>query len=258
MVQQSALHQLAIQLDQAAATATSIEQLSLTHAISIGDAYEIQQHSIEQRLSRGERLVGYKMGFTSRAKMLQMAVDELIWGRLTDAMIIADGATIKLANYVHPRAEPEIAFILKAPLSGLVTRDQALAAVAAIAPAIEVIDSRYQNFKFSLSDVIADNCSSAGFVIGQWSDPSVEIGELMMSLQIDGFEVDSGLSSAILDHPINSLVEAARCIGDSGQQLEPGQIILAGAATAAVALQPHQRINVEITSLGSCGFSTDK
>ena len=250
------LDKLAIELDQAAATATSIDQLSLSNDFTIAQAYEIQQLSIEQRLQRGEKIVGYKMGFTSRAKMLQMGVDDLIWGRLTDTMIINDGATIDIANYVHPRAEPEIAFKLKSPLAGIVTTQQALAAVEAIAPAIEVIDSRYRNFKFSLTDVIADNSSSSGFVIGKWSDSTVDICDLLMSLRVDDVEVDSGQSSAILDHPLNSLVEAARCIGAAGLQLEAGQIILAGAATAAVALQPNQRISVDVATLGSCGFNT--
>jgi len=250
------LDKLAIELDRASATATSIDQLSLNNDFTIAQACEIQRLNIDQRLQRGEKIVGYKMGFTSRAKMLQMGVDDLIWGRLTDAMIINDDATIDLANYVHPRAEPEIAFKLKSPLTGVVTTQQALAAVEAIAPAIEIIDSRYRNFKFSLADVIADNCSSSGFVIGQWLDPSIDIADLLISLQINNIEVDSGQSSAILDHPLNSLVEAARCIGNAGLQLEAGQIILAGAATAAVALQPNQHISVDVATLGGCGFNT--
>ena len=250
------LHQLAIKLDQAAANAASIEQLSLTQQISLDDAYEIQKLSIAQRLKRGEKLLGYKMGFTSRAKMEQMGVEDLIWGRLTDAMLINDGDSIDLSQYVHPRAEPEIAFKLKSPLSGKVSVEQALAAVEAIAPAIEVIDSRYQNFKFSLSDVICDNCSSTGFVIGAWSAPETDISALMMKLMVNNEVAVSGLSSEILDHPINSLVEAARCISESGGQLEAGQIILAGAATAAIALSADQQISVEVENLGGCGFST--
>jgi 2-keto-4-pentenoate hydratase len=250
------LNQLAITLDQAAANAQSIEQLSLTQEISLEQAYEIQKLSIEQRLSRGEKLVGYKMGFTSRAKMEQMGVDDLIWGRLTDAMLIQDGGSIDLAEYVHPRAEPEIAFKLKSPLSGIVSVEQALAAVEAVAPAIEIIDSRYRNFKFSLSDVICDNCSSTGFVIGPWSAANSDISALDMQLLVNGQMAVSGLSSEILDHPLNSLVEAARCIGESGGQLEAGQIILAGAATAAIALSADQKISVNVENLGGCAFST--
>ncbi len=250
------LNEIANKLDDAAKNAQSIEQISTTTELSLKDAYQVQKLSIDQRLARGEKLSGYKMGFTSRAKMLQMGVDDLIWGRLTDAMIIEDSASIDLTNYVHPRAEPEIAFKLKSPLKGIVTKEEALAAVEAIAPAIEVIDSRYRNFKFSLSDVIADNCSSTGFVIGDWCDPKIDISDLAMNLLVNDEQVDSGVSSAILDHPLNSLIEAARCIAESGEQLEAGQIVLAGAATAAVALAPGQKISVDVASLGSCSFNT--
>ena len=252
------LLELAKTLDQAAANASPIEQLSNTIELDISHAYEIQKLSIDERLARGEKLVGYKMGFTSKAKMEQMGVDDLIWGRLTDAMVINQDQTIDLSNYVHPRAEPEIAFKLKSRLGGNITKAQALDAIEAIAPAIEVIDSRYQNFKFSLSDVIADNCSSTGFIIGAWQDVDTDISALNMELKVDNAIVASGLSSEILEHPINSLIEAARLVAQYGEKLEPGQIILAGAATAAIALAPNQTISVEVENLGGCYFHTNK
>ena len=250
------LNDIAHVLDQAAAKASSVDQISLSQAITLAEAYEIQKLSIQQRLNRGEKLVGYKMGFTSRAKMLQMGVDDLIWGRLTDAMFIENNQTIDLANYVHPRAEPEIAFRLKSSLSGKVTKEQALAAVDAVATAIEVIDSRYQNFKFSLEDVVADNCSSSGFVFGPWLPKDSNIDGLAMHLLVNGERLVSGSSNDILDHPLNSLVEAARCIAEAGEELKAGQIILAGAATAAVALAPNQTIAVEVSNLAGCQFKT--
>ncbi len=250
------LKQLADKLDQAAANAQSITQLSASTQLSLHEAYEVQKLSIGLRLLRGEKLVGYKLGFTSRAKMEQMGVDDLIWGRLTDTMMIADGGQINLSNYVHPRAEPEIAFRLKHPLSGKVSKETALAAIDAVACAIEVIDSRYQNFKFSLSDVIADNCSSTGYVVGPWHNADTQLDNLPMVLKVDGVEVQRGSSMDILDHPLNSLIEAARCVAEYGESLKPGQIVLAGAATAAVALSPGQTISVEVDGLASCQFST--
>lgn len=250
------LNEIAHTLDKAAASATSVEQISLSQKITLAEAYEIQKLSIEQRFERGEKLVGYKMGFTSKAKMLQMGVDDLIWGRLTDAMEIKADQEIDVSDYVHPRAEPEIAFLLKAPLSGIVTKEEALAAVDAIAPAIELIDSRYTNFKFSLTDVVADNSSSSGFLIGPWLPSDSNIDDLVMDLKVDGKIVATGSSNDILDHPINSLVEAARCIGAVGLELKAGQIILAGAATAAVAIEPNQTISVDVANLGSCQFKT--
>ena len=106
--------------------------------------------------------------------------------------------------------------------------------------------------------MIADNCSSTGFVIGKWTDATTEISSLNMQLLVNNKMVEQGLSSEILDHPINSLVEAARCIAESGEQLEAGQIILAGAATAAVALSPNQTVSVEVDTLIGCSFTTAK
>ncbi len=129
-------------------------------------AYEVQALSVDRRLARGDRLVGVKMDLTSRAKMEQVGVHEVIWRRLTHAMRIEEGAALSRARYVHPRIESELAFLLKAPLSGEVCAMEAMRAVEAVAPAMEIIDSRYRDFKFALPDVIADNSSSSGFVIG--------------------------------------------------------------------------------------------
>ena len=250
------LLELAKRLDQAANTATAIEQLSNETQLDLTQAYEIQKLSIEQRLARGEQLVGIKMGFTSRAKMEQMGVDDLIWGRLTNTMIIEQNQAIDLDNYVHPRAEPEIAFRLNCDLAGEISFEQAVKAIEAIAPAIEVIDSRYQNFKFSLADVIADNCSSTGFIVGPWQSPNIDISNLHMKLGINNETAMSGPSSEILEHPINSLIEAARIVAEYGESLKAGQIVLAGAATAAVALERGQTVSVEVENLGGCSFKT--
>jgi 2-keto-4-pentenoate hydratase len=250
------LEVLAKKLDEAARTASSIEQLSVSSSFSLADAYEIQRLSIARRLGRSERLAGYKMGFTSKAKMQQMGVDDLIWGRLTDQMIIEEGGDISLANYVHPRVEPELCYLIKKPLSGRVTMLEAWSAVEAVAPALEVIDSRYANFKFSLEDVVADNCSSSGFVVGPWHKPDIDVSNLGMILQINGRDVGFGSSAAILGHPARSLLAAARCLGEVGEELKPGQVLMAGAATEAFALQADQNIRLEVDQLGSLSFST--
>jgi 2-oxo-3-hexenedioate decarboxylase len=134
-----------------------------------------------RRYSRGEKQVGIKMGFTSRAKMVQMGVHDMIWGRLTDGMIVEDGGVTSYRKYVHPRIEPEVAFLLKRELVGTVTPLQAFSAVEAIAPAVEIIDSRYKAFKFSLTDVVADNSSSSGFVVGPWHQPDLDFRTLVSS-----------------------------------------------------------------------------
>src|SRR3546814_12113124 len=107
---------------------------------------------------------------------------------------------------------------MKAPLSGKVTAMEALAAVEAIAPAMEIIDSRYENFKFALSDVIADNTSSSGLVIGQWNDPAKDFSNLGVVLEIDGHVIEVGSTAAILGHPLRSLVAAARLVAEGGEE----------------------------------------
>ncbi len=246
---------LAQQLDDAACSATAMSQLSGSATISVEEAYEIQRLSMERRYERGEKLIGLKLGFTSRAKMVQMGVADMIWGRLTDQMMIEDGGEVSLSNYVHPRVEPEIAFLLKRPLAGDVNMAEAQAAIEAIAPAMELIDSRYENFKFNLSDVVADNCSSSGFVVGAWRKPVTDISNLGMLLEFDGRFVQTGSSAAILGNPLRSLVNAARLAATADMQLETGWIIFAGSSTAAEALAPGVHARTVVQDLGTADLS---
>ena len=246
---------LAQRLDEAAHRATATPQLE--DPISLAQAYDIQRQSIARRLARGERRVGIKMGFTSRAKMLQMGVSDLIWGRLTDAMLVEDGGSIQLRNYVHPRVEPEVAFLIGKPLAGKVTLPQALAAVEAVAPALEIIDSRYQDFKFSLTDVVADNSSSSGFVVGPWRSATTDLDNLGLMVSFDGRPQAFGSTAAILGHPLRSLVSAARVVAEAGESLQPGDIVLAGGATAAIAMHAGLHVSLEVETLGRCAFNVE-
>ncbi len=160
------------------------------------------------------------MGFTSRAKMIQMGVDDMIWGRLSNGMLVEDGGEIDLSRYVHPRAEPEVAFLLGAPLEGDVSAAEAMLAVEAIAPAIEIIDSRYKAFKFSWADVVADNCSSSGYVLGAWQNLDADLSNLGMILEVNGRPAQIGSSAAILGHPARSLAAAARLSSEAGEPLQ--------------------------------------
>jgi 2-oxo-3-hexenedioate decarboxylase len=194
------------------------------------------------------------MGFTSRAKMLQMGLSDVIWGRLTADMQIEEGTAIDFARFVHPRVEPEIAFVLKRSLDGDVTAPQALAAVEAVAPALEIIDSRYKDFKFTLPEVIADNASSSGFVIGPWCDPHVDLSNLGLTLNLDGRVVQVGSTAALLGHPLRSLVAAARLSARAGEPLQAGWVVMAGGATPAEWIKPGQHVSVDIERLGSACF----
>lgn len=246
---------IAGRLDRAVRTATATAQLEVP--ISLDEAYAVQRVGIALRLARGEKQIGIKMGFTSRAKMVQMGVDDLIWGRLTSSMLVEDGGSISLAHYVHPRVEPEVAFLIGKPLRGQVTPMQALAAVDAIAPALEIIDSRYENFRFSLTDVVADNSSSSAFIVGSWCPPSIDLANCGLVLAFDGRPQAFGSTAAILGHPLRSLVAAARVIDGAGETLSPGDIVLAGGATAASALIPHVNVSLAMERLGRCTFRTE-
>lgn len=248
------LAQAAATVDDAAHTATAIPQFEGERGFSVDEAYAVQAMSIARRLDRGERMVGIKMGLTSRAKMQQVGVDEVIWGRLTDAMRVEEGGTVSMADYVHPRVEPEIAFLMGAPLAGEVTPLEAMGAVRAVAPALEIIDSRYENFRFSLGDVVADNSSSSGFVVGDWSAPETDISNLGIVMEADGRAVQVGSSAAILGHPVRSLVAAARMVARWGETLQPGWIVLAGGATAAHPLSAGMVVRSETQNLGRVGF----
>jgi len=248
------IEELAAQLDDAASEAREVAQIDPEGRLPLQDAYAIQRASIERRVSRGERRVGVKMGFTSRAKMVQMGVKDVIWGRLTGGMLIEEGTAASFGRFVHPRVEPEIAFVLKKPLAGHVTAAEALASVEAVAPALEIIDSRYRDFKFTLPDVIADNASSSGFVVGPWCDPREDFSNLGLTMSIDGRVVQVGSTAAILGHPLRSLVAAARLSEAAGEPLQAGWVVMAGGATPAEWLRPGQYVSIEMERLGSAGF----
>ncbi len=243
-------------VDTAAHDATEISQLSLSgYDLTPQQAYDVQAESIDRRMKRGETLIGVKMGMTSRAKMIQMGLDEMMWGRLTDKMLVEDGGEIDLKDYVHPRVEPEIAFLMKQDLSGKVSPLQAVEAVSAIAPAIEIIDSRYKDFKFNVPDVIADNTSSSSLVVGPWAKPDINIANLGMVMEFDGKAVEIGSSAAILGHPARALAGASRLVAEQGLSLKAGWIVMAGGATAAVALKPGVQVRLSVAQLGRVNFS---
>ncbi|WP_413728259.1 2-keto-4-pentenoate hydratase [Sodalis sp. RH19] len=250
----SQVTEIATLLDQAARNGTAIGQFDPEGHLSLEQAYAIQSAVVKCREARGERRVGVKMGFTSRAKMLQMGLSDVIWGRLTGGMQIEEGSAIDISRFVRPRCEPEIAFILKKTLAGNVTGPQALAAVEAIAPALEIIDSRYKDFRFTLPEVIADNASSSGFVIGPWCDPHIDFSNLGLTLNINGRVMQVGSTAALLGHPLRSLVAAARLAAEANEPLQEGWIVMAGGATSADWIEAGQYISVDMERLGSAGF----
>jgi len=248
------LNLLAEKVDAAAHNATPIAQLSTESQFSVDESYEIQRLSIARRLDRGESLIGLKMGFTSEAKMKQMGVHDMIWGRLTDSMMV-DGE-FDMSAHIHPRAEPEICFRVNRDIRKELSIDECKESVDGVCAAIEIIDSRYENFKFSLEDVIADNCSSAGIILGEWQSPGTPLINLDMRLEVDGISVENGNSNAILGDPWKSIAAATRLAEHYKQSIAAGAIIMAGASTPAVFLKAGQRVSVTVQTLGSASFVT--
>lgn len=247
----TAIDDLARLLDSAALNAVPIDpSVADDAAPDVEHAYQVQRALVSLRVDRGHGPIGVKMGFTSRAKMRQMGVDDLIWGQLTADMLIDDGGELPLDRFIHPRIEPEIAFLLGRELGGQVSPAQALAAVEAVAPALEIIDSRYSGFTFSLPGVVADNASSAGVVIGPWYSSDLDLSNLGMLLSVDGRTVHGGTSAAILGHPGRSLVAAARLAG-AIEPLPAGSVVLAGAATPAEPLVAGTTVKAEVATLGT-------
>lgn len=243
---------LARELDEALLARREIPPLTKSHGpLALEEAYRVQERGIALRLARGEKIAGYKMGLTSAAKRVQMSLEKPIYGVLTDAMEAS--GTLRVADGVHPKVEPEIALMTAQELTGRISREQAFAALAGVAAALEVLDSRFVGFKyFSLPDVVADNCSSWKFVLGPLRPPR-DISGLPMRMSVDGKVVQEADSNAISGHPLDSLIQLVDLLP---HPLPAGSLVLLGAATVAEALRPGMKIALEVEGLGRAGFET--
>jgi 2-oxo-3-hexenedioate decarboxylase len=240
-------------LDAAQREGIAIDQLPI--GLSLAEAYEIQRDLIALRIDRGDQLVGAKLGFTSKAKMAQMGVSEIIVGRLTNAMRVDNNGPVELARFIHPRIEPEIAFRLSRDLDDSITTESDIAEyVDAVAPGLEIIDSRYRDFRFDLAGVVADNASAAGFVVGEWQPLSVNLADCAVSLLVDGQAVETGSTSAIMGHPATAVQHLIGLVRRYGLTLRAGDTVLAGAATAAAPFGSGV-VEARITGLGSAVVS---
>lgn len=222
--------------------------------LDIDTAYHIQDETLRRRLARGERLVGVKLGLTSRAKQQRMNIASPLVAWLTDAMVLPAGVPIPQQALIHPRLEPEIVFVMKRRLAGPgVTAAQALAAVETVHAGAEVIDSRYRDFRFKLPDVIADNASSGAFVLGPIArrPDDIDLALEAVLVEVDGVVVDSATGAAVQNHPAEALALAANDLGRRGLAIEVGQLVLTGGMTDAVAAGPAARIAFHFTTLGS-------
>ncbi len=226
--------------------------------INFIDAYSIQEKLIQKREKDGSRRIGLKLGLTSKAKQEMMGVHEAIYGYLTDDMLALEWEQLRYEEFIHPKAEPEIAFLIKENLHGKdVTAEDVLSVTQFVAPAIEIIDSRYLNFNFTLTDVIADNCSSSRFFIGsKWTNPKeLNLEEIGMVMSKNGEVLQTGSGAAVLGHPATAVAWAVNKLGEMGKGIKKGDIILSGALSEAISFEPSDTIQVQFDKLGTVSFS---
>lgn len=222
--------------------------------LDIPTAYEAQRKLISRKVAAGERVVGVKLGLTSRAKQQRMGITSPLTAVITDAMLIEVGVPLVTGELIHPRVEPEIVFVMGERLAGPgATAAGAMAAVRSVHAGLEVIDSRYTDFKFALPDVVADNASSSRFVV---SSMGVEPAGLDLALEaavlsVDGDVVDTATGAAVQGHPAEALALAANALAERGEAIEAGMIVLTGGLTDAVFVNPGGEVQVEFTTLGS-------
>jgi len=222
--------------------------------MSYDDAYDIQWEIRRRKEARGHHIVGMKMGLTSWAKMAQMGVEQPCYGFLADYFAIPDGGDINYSDLIHPKIEAELAFVTKAPLKGPgIHIGDVLKATDFVMPAVEVIDSRYKDFKFDLKSVIADNSSSSRFVAGSTmaAPEALDLKTLGVVMEINGEIVQLGAGAAVLGHPAASVAMLANMLGARDQEIPAGTFIMIGAITAAVTVNRGDSFCVRYQDLGS-------
>lgn len=231
--------------------------------LTIEDGYWIQQEQIKHWTANGARICGHKVGLSSTVMQRQMGVDQPDYGHLLDDMFILEHESIPWGRFLQPRVEPEIAFVLAKPLIGPgVTVADAVDAVKFVLPALELIDSRIQDWNISIVDTVADNASSGGVVLGG-KPASLHDIDLRLTgcvLHCNGELIGTGAGAAVLDSPLNALVWLANTLGPLGVRLEPGYVVLPGSMTASVPAGPGDKFVLTVAGLGavSATFGTEE
>lgn len=257
-VEATKIHSLAEFLHQAELDKREVTRITAENPeLTVEDAYKIQDEIIKIKLEAGHSIFGPKMGLTSEAKMTQMNVKEPIFGYVFDYMKVQNGGSISISQLIHPKVEAELAFVLKKDLKGEnLSVEDVLDATEYIFPALEIIDSRYENFKFTLPDVIADNTSSSRVVLGDsLRKPHDFQSDLVgATIYINGEAKAFGTSCAILGHPALSISTLAAMLSRKGKSLKAGAIILAGALTEAIRFNKGDFISVKFDGMNDVTF----
>lgn len=225
--------------------------------ITIEDAYLIQQQFISHRLNSGEKVVGKKIGVTSKAVMNMLGVGQPDFGYMLDGMAYQEGQEINIGSLMQPKAEGEIAFVMKKDLMGPgVNAADVLAATEGVMVCFEIVDSRIRDWKIKIQDTVADNASCGGFVLGSKlvDVHDVDLIHCGMVLEKNGEVVVTGAGAATMNSPVNAIAWLANTLGRLGIPLKAGEIVLSGALGAMVPVQAGDQLRVTIGGIGSCSI----
>lgn len=221
-------------------------------ALTVEDAYQIQMLNVRRKVAAGDRVVGHKVGLTSKPMQHMLGVPEPDFGHLFASMHFQSGQVVDFP-LIQPKVEPEIAFVLKDDLSGThLTVQDVIRATDYVLPAIEIIDSRVADWKIKLIDTVADNASSGCFAVGDLATPvqGVNLGTIGGTLRVNGQVAETGAGAAVLGHPAESIAWLANKLNSLGTTLKKGSIILSGAISAAVVVKPGDAVSVSFGRLG--------
>jgi len=248
------LHETAVQLDQAEQSRMPLPPLSQEHpTLTPAQAYAIQSAWLDLKLARGTRIIGRKIGLTSRAMQELLGVDQPDYGFLLDSMAVSSGSTLSRTDFLLPRIEPEIAFWLAKDLKGPgITVAAVLAATRGVSPALELVDSRIAKWQIKLPDTIADNASSARVIVGEQIVPldGLDLAAETVTLTRNGVEVGSGNGAAVLGHPAEAVAWLANKLAEYDIALVAGQLVLPGAMCAAATVAAGETYRAVFTTIG--------
>lgn len=255
MLPQDAVTSLADLVQDSQARPCAIPRLTESHpAMTIADGYAVQSELRRRLSAAGHRIVGWKAGLTSKAKMVQMGVNVPAIGFLTSQMASPEGEAVAISTLIHPRVECEIAFVTSAELKGPdCTARDVLAATDCVLAAIEVIDSRFSGFKFDLPSVLADNCSSARFVIGGRARYAgeVDLRTIGTVLEKNGEIAGLAAGAAVMEHPAEAVALVVNVLASLGETLPAGSLVLSGGMTEAIPVAAGDVITARFQDLGS-------
>ncbi len=226
--------------------------------LDVPTGYRIQDETLRRRLARGEQLTGVKLGLTSKAKQERMGVDTPFVAWLTDAMVLSAGQEVPTTQLIHPRLEPEIVFVMRERLAGPeMTAERALQAVGEVRAGVEVIDSRYAEFRFRAGDVVADNASSGAYLVGETAlaPSALDLATEPVEVVVDGEVVDRATGAAVLGHPAEALALAVNELAERGLAVEAGWTVLTGGMTDAVHAVPGSAVTCRFGRLGAVSLT---